>query len=126
VIREAVQELSTEEIGELEAIMNAWQERVNSGQDHVDLDKQFHLILYGSVNNTTLIKLFEVFWTAFEELRLKTIIEGSPEITIRQHLGVLEAVKLRDPELAAQRLIEHFDYVTVHAERAVATQEVRV
>ena len=126
VIREAVQEISDESIAELEAIMNAWQERVGSEQDHIDLDKQFHIVLYDSVNNFTLLKLFEVFWTAFEQLRLKTITEGSPDITINQHLGVLEAVKLREPELAAERLIEHFDYVIVEAQRAVTEQELQM
>ena len=125
VIREAVQEINDEGIAELTAIMNTWQERVDSGKDHVDLDKQFHIVLYGSVNNRTLMKLFDVFWAAFDELRFKTIIEGKPATTIRQHLGVLEAVKLRDPELAAQRLIEHFDYVIVHAHRAVAEQKIQ-
>lgn len=123
VIREVVQEISDDGIAELEEIMDTWQERVNLGQDHIDLDKQFHLVLYCSVNNRTLIKLFDVFWTAFDELRFKTIIEGRPDTTIRQHLGVLEAVKSRDPELAAQRLVEHFDYVIVQAQRAVAGQE---
>ena len=120
VIREVVQDINDEGIAELEAIMTAWQERINSGQDHVDLDKQFHIVLYSSVDNSTLLELFDVFWTIFNELRFKTIVEGEPVTTIRQHLGVLEAVKLRDPELAAQRLIEHFDYVIVQAQRAVA------
>lgn len=125
VIREAVQEISDEDIAELEKIMDTWQERIDSDLEHVDLDKQFHVVLYSSVNNRTLMKLFDVFWTAFDELRFKTIIEGSPTITIQQHLGVLEAIRSRDPELAAQRLIEHFDYVIVHAQRAVEAQEIQ-
>lgn len=126
VIRDAAKKITAEEIAELDSILETWQERIDSGQDVIGLDKQFHVVLYSSVKNQTLMKLFDVFWTAFDELRFKMIEEGgSDEFTLQQHQGVLEAIKLKDPDLAARRLVEHFDYVTIHAERAVAKQQVQ-
>ncbi len=120
VIREAVYKINQDEIAELESIMIQWQKRIDNGEEHLDLDKQFHVVLYASVNNRTLMKLFDVFWIAFEDLRQRTNPDDNPAITVPQHQGVLDAVKLRDPDLATQRLIEHFDHVIAQAERAVA------
>lgn len=125
VIREAVDKLTEADFAELDAIMGDWEKYIDAGKDHIDLDRRFHLLLYNAVENETLTKLFEVFWATFANLRIKTIEEGDPVITLRQHYGVLEAVKLRDSDLAAERLVDHFDYMIEHTRLAVASYQAK-
>lgn len=108
VIGDAVKLLSEADLAELDALIVAWEERVQSGEPHADLDERFHYILYAALDNPTLLKLIEVFWVSFDELQMPAIRESAPAVEVAHHRAILEAVKAQDVELARRRLAEHF------------------
>jgi len=109
VIKDAVTKISNEEIRKLEKIMEVWNQRLKYNKKITDLDEDFHRTLYMILMNQTLIKLLEVFWIAFENLDDQLIKDNQPaEIEFQNHIKLLEAVKLRDPNLAQERLLQHF------------------
>jgi len=124
-IEDAVKRIGTEDLDRLEDVMQVWRERVQAGEPHSDLDEEFHRILYGTLNNQTLIKLFEVFWIAFGNLDDPIIQEVKPsEKELEDHRAILDAVKARDAYLARQRLMEHFRHLQDRIQRATRPPDV--
>jgi DNA-binding FadR family transcriptional regulator len=123
VIEDAVRQISDHTIIELEALMKTWEARIYAGEPYADLDEQFHRILYQALNNRTLIKLFEVFWLAFENIGIETIQTADTTQVLKDHWSLLEAVKSRDTALAQERLIYHFSFVQDRIHRAIEVGE---
>lgn len=111
VIGDAIKQIGPEELASLDQVMAEWERRVEAGAPHADLDEQFHCILYGALDNQTLLKFFEVFWIAFENLDIESIQSSDPLEELAHHQALLEAVRLKDPSLARQRLIQHFSHL---------------
>ena len=88
-----------------------------------DLDEQFHRILYTTLNNQTLMKLFEVFWTAFQNLDIETIQISEPAVELEEHRRILEAVKDGDVALTRQQLVQHFSHLIDRLRRATEAGE---
>jgi len=120
VIGDAVRLISEADLLELDSIMDAWEARIRTGEPHVELDERFHCILYGALNNLTLLKFIEVFWIAFDNLHIPIIQASDPSVELADHRAILEAVKARDALLARQRLVAHFDHLR---DRISATME---
>lgn len=122
VIEDAVKRIEPADLDRLENVLAVWRERITTGESHSDLDEEFHRILYGALNNQTLIKLLEVFWIAFENLDDPIIRTVKPiEQELEAHRAILEAVKARDANLARQRLMEHFEHLRERIRRATST-----
>ncbi len=102
-------------------LMGVWEERVHAGESHKDVDEEFHCVLYGTLNNHTFIKLFELFWIAFENLNDPIIHDTSrAEEDLKTHRAILDAVKACDPDLARRRMTQHFSYLQARIRRATS------
>jgi len=109
VVEDAVEQITPAEIAELDQVTATWAERAKAGQSCPDLDQKFHQILYRTLNNQTLMKLFEVFWIAFDNLDFKFTGESNPQGEYERHQVILNAVKARNTSLTRQLLIDHFE-----------------
>ncbi|MCB0149989.1 MAG: GntR family transcriptional regulator, partial [Caldilineaceae bacterium] len=118
-IEEAVRDISDEVVAELAAILAEWRRRIQSGESHVELDEAFHRVLYTSLQNSTLLGLFRVFWIVFQTLDIDAIRTTDPELGVAEHELLFDAIRARDPELARRRLIEHFAHVQQRIDRAI-------
>ncbi len=118
-IEEAVRGISDEIIVELEKILTEWRRRIGVGESHVELDEAFHRTLYQSLNNSTLLGLFRVFWIVFQTLDIEAIRTTDPELGVVEHELLLGAIRERDPELARRLLLEHFGHVQDRIDRAI-------
>ena len=111
-IVDAVERMSAEDVERLEDLMEVWRGRIQAGNGHMDLDEQFHRILYGSLDNHMFMQLYELFWLAFQSLDDEVIREGRPAAEEYQnHRDILDAVKARDVNLAREHLAYHFDHL---------------
>ena len=119
-----VTQIKAKDIAQLDAVMATWAERVEAGQPYADLDEQFHRILYTTLNNQTLMKLFEVFWIAFQNLDYETIQLSEPVVELAEHRRILEAVKEGDVSLTRQRLVQHFSRLQDRLRRVIEGGEV--
>ena len=124
VIGGSVQQISDADINELEAILAAWEARVQDGRPFADLDEQFHDILYRPLNNRTLSMLLAVFWRAFESLELRGIRDADPIQALTDHRDLFEAVRSRNVDLARERLIDHFSYVQDRLHKGIEAMDV--
>jgi DNA-binding FadR family transcriptional regulator len=61
------------------------------------------------MDNDTLVKLFRVFWVAFENYGdVDLLMAPDPQVVAKEHRDVFEAIKLRDPNLARKSLMHQF------------------
>jgi DNA-binding FadR family transcriptional regulator len=118
-IEEAVRGISDEAVNELAGVLAEWRRRIQTGESHVELDEAFHSILYQSLQNSTLLGLFRVFWNVFLTLDIDAIRATDRELGVAEHELLLEAIRNRDAALARQRLIDHFAHVQERIDRAI-------
>lgn len=112
IIEDVVKKILADDLDRLDHLMEVWRQRIQKNEAFSDLDEEFHRILYNAVDNQTLIKLLEVFWIAFENLDDQLVDDQQPtELEYERHMAVLESVKARDPRLAHQRLMQHFEHL---------------
>jgi DNA-binding FadR family transcriptional regulator len=122
-IEEAVEHIGAEDLARLEEILAIWKARDEAGEPQwADIDEEFHRILYGVLNNQTLMKLFEVFWIAYENLDDPNIHDvRPPQQEYDYHQAIFDAVKARDADLARQRMVQHFSHLQERIRRATAS-----
>ena len=112
VIKDVVTKISESDIRQLEEIMEVWRLRVENNEPFSDVDEDFHRTLYTIIENQTLVKLLEVFWIAFENLDDQLVDDSQPaKLDYDNHMSLLDAVKTRDPNLAQERLMHHFEHL---------------
>ncbi len=119
-IEDAIQRISTEQIQQLEMLMETWKQRLGTDQPHGDLDEEFHRILYSCLNNQTFMKLFEVFWIAYENLEDPIIRDTvRAERDYGTHRALLDAVKAKDFDAARRCMAQHFAHLQERIRRAL-------
>jgi DNA-binding FadR family transcriptional regulator len=121
VIGDAVEHIGAVEIAKLESILVTWEQRIQAGEEYSDLDETFHEIIYGVLNNQSLMKLFSVFWVSFTSLDNEITHDPDPENVIAFHKAILDAIKTRDPGLVRRQLSQHFDHVRERINRYLET-----
>ena len=105
----------------MEELIEVWEERIRAGESHKDVDEEFHSILYSALNNQTFMKLFEVFWFAYENLDNPIIQHvNRVEEDLENHRAILDAVKARDEDLARQHIMHHFSHLQERIRRATS------
>ena len=109
VIGDAVKKISEDEIIELDILMLRWEKAIHNNEPYVHFDQKFHEHIFGVMDNDTLVKLFRVFWVAFENYGdVDLLMAPDPHIVAKEHREVFEAIKLRDPNLARKSLMQQF------------------
>ena len=125
VIGDVVEHIDAEELEKLELVLKTWEERVQAGEEYSDLDETFHQIIYGVINNQTLMKLFAVFWIVFVSLENEVTHDPDPQKVLDSHNSILEAIKAHDPALTRKRLTQHFDSIKQRTQDFLDTNKPR-
>jgi DNA-binding FadR family transcriptional regulator len=103
------------DIREIEAILEEHASMLERDEPAAELAARFHLELAEAAHNEVLAGFIEsVMGLLMErgpELELR---RGYREWELREHEGILEAVRDGDPELAAKRMREHLGAMTRH------------
>ena len=101
--------MSQEDLDRLEAMMEEMKRR--DPEDiaaHVDINYQFHNLIYSSTGNNVLYKLIEQTWAMAP--RTKSIFLLFPEripTAIKEHEKICQCLKNRDAEGAKRAFVEH-------------------
>ena len=104
----AAERATQEEIAMMEQALVLQEEAVAKGETGTDVDKSFHYIMAKATKNKVLLRLTDSMRDLLAESRDKYLqVEGRPDKSISRHRQVLDAIKARDGELAAQVMLEH-------------------
>ncbi len=114
------------DILELSRILDAMETKTNDAVAFAILDTQFHMKLVDTTGNPLLewiaMQINSVrgnqSWTRMRKLTLEPNIIYQYNL---QHRQILDAIKFREPELAAERMKEHLETARLSLTRASAT-----
>lgn len=108
----AADRATDEEIEELERMLVRISESIeeNRVRDTVELDTQFHEMLYAASRNERLRGILSQLREQIHRFRLQSWTRpGRARVALEEHRGIVEAVAERNPELAKKRATEHID-----------------
>jgi DNA-binding GntR family transcriptional regulator len=80
----------------------------NDINTYIALNRQFHLRIYSSLENSHLLQVIQMLWERSELYRYRYMFITRDTSRIHEeHEGILEACRLRDQPLAKERAQEH-------------------
>lgn len=109
----ASKNITEKNIKELEKINQKMASSRNNTQQFTNCNRDFHHTLYSISKRDYLVNCIFSFWNIIEPYRLKYFKhEGKTDEAIQEHIKIIEALKLREPERVRQVIIEHLHDVT--------------
>ncbi len=110
MIGDVVHSLHQEQVTALQDNLARMRALAEQGKGFPDEDREFHRLLFLSMNNGVLLKLLDIFWLvlrkAEDPLDLK---DTDPMRTYRNHVAIVEAVSARDTSGARLALEHHYE-----------------
>jgi GntR family transcriptional repressor for pyruvate dehydrogenase complex len=104
----AAERATEEEIALMEEALSLQEQAIAKGETGTEVDKEFHYLMAKATNNRVLLLLTDHMRDLLAESRDRYLqVEGRPEMSIARHRQVLDAIKARDAELAAQVMLDH-------------------
>lgn len=90
----------------LRAVLDKMKAKADQGLVFPDEDRLFHRTIFEKLGNKTLLKLMDIFWLTFHRAAEQAdIADTSPQDTYEDHLRILEAIELNEPEEVKKRII---------------------
>ncbi len=104
----AAERATEEEIARMEEALVLQEQAIAEGETGTETDRAFHYLMAKATNNKVLLHLTDHMRDLLAVSRAKYLqVEGRPEKSIARHRQVLDAIKARDGELAAQVMLDH-------------------
>jgi len=107
-VRLGVPNLDDESIAGLEAMLD----EMERARDELDFSRfrrinyQFHTTIYQASGSKILCEMIERLWPRFATHVLQ-VIPGRDQQSMIQHQAIMEAIKQRDTDASARRMVEH-------------------
>lgn len=109
LIRRVAGSIPDEDLEALGLVVKAMTARAKAGETFPDEDREFHDLLYRSLDNQLIGQLLRAFWTVFN--RVSNQLGGhdqDPAETARRHRAIYLALRDHDVERAQKAMADHF------------------
>src|SRR5215212_9316017 len=116
IAQEAARNITDEQVASLELMLEEMKKHDTLKEMSAErkLSREFHAAIAEASRNDLLIKLYAIVANAFPDWLLYEALFRNPELladstatTLREHIAIVDALKKRDGDQAAQRSIEH-------------------
>jgi DNA-binding GntR family transcriptional regulator len=116
IAQEAARNITTEQLQLLDGMLEEMKKHDTLKEMSAErkLSREFHAAIADASRNTLLIKLYAVVANAFPDWLLYEALFRNPELladstakTLKEHIAIVEALRKRDGDKAAQKSIEH-------------------
>ena len=112
VARVAAARVTSDDLADLQRILDAQRKKLKSGQSAIVEDTAFHGVLARATRNRVLVRIMETLNDLLVESRALALKQkGRPERSIRGHEAVVAALRQRDANAAARAMFEHIDQI---------------
>lgn len=109
-IREAVNRISESEIDALEVQVGEMEKVMSNLQSRIDMDLGFHYLIAKYSGNRMLALMIKTMTGVLSKFIVAASkVGGSDKDGIYHHRRIVEALRTRDPEIAAKAMKEHLD-----------------
>ncbi|WP_138753213.1 FadR/GntR family transcriptional regulator [Paenibacillus sinopodophylli] len=105
------------DLSQLDKLVEQMKLTVGDEEEGERLDLQFHLTLAQATHNSIMVRLFESIMnhieTAIHDIRRVELYASTAvaERLYSEHFAILEAIRSRDSELAAERMKQHLQHI---------------
>jgi len=108
-----IENANERDIEQLAHIVRKGKEIGNAGESKLALlDAEFHLKIVEAAGNRVLMRLMVNLLDLLGENRARVLmVPGRQRLSVLDHESIFEAIKLRDPDLAHQRMLGHLENV---------------
>jgi GntR family transcriptional repressor for pyruvate dehydrogenase complex len=97
-----------DDLDELEASLAEMRAEIEAGRPGLTGDRRFHLGVANAAHNPLLIKLLKGLRLALDRTSETSLTRpGQPMRSLADHQGIVEAIRIREPEVAANRMLSH-------------------
>ena len=97
------------DLSALDEVIRRMEERAAAGRTFAAEDREFHDLLYRSLDNALVTQLLQAFWDVFHRVNHRLgVTDPDPVETVRKHRAIVTALRDRDVEGAAAAMAEHF------------------
>jgi DNA-binding GntR family transcriptional regulator len=116
IAQEAARNITTEQLQLLDGMLEEMKKHDTLKEMSAErkLSREFHAAIADASRNNLLIKLYAVVANAFPDWLLYEALFRNPELladstarTLKEHIAIVEALRKRDGDKAAQKSIEH-------------------
>ncbi|TDV47827.1 FadR/GntR family transcriptional regulator [Actinophytocola oryzae] len=122
LIRRVAATVPEEDLAALDEVTRRMAERARAGATFADEDREFHEILYRSLNNALVTQLLRAFWDVFHRVNHRLgVTDPNPAQTVRRHRAIVTALRKHDVAKAEHAMVEHFRNLDARIEQIRAT-----
>jgi DNA-binding FadR family transcriptional regulator len=122
LIRRVAATVPEEDLAALDEVTRKMNERAKAGDTFAEEDREFHEILYRSLNNALVTQLLRAFWDVFHRVNHRLgVTDPNPVQTVRRHRAIVTALRKRDVARAEHAMVEHFRNLDARIEQIRAT-----
>ncbi|HUE99403.1 MAG TPA: GntR family transcriptional regulator [Anaerolineales bacterium] len=116
IAQEAARNITDEQVAGLERMLDEMKKHdtLKEMSDERKLSREFHSAIADASRNDLLIKLYAIVANAFPDWLLYEVLFRNPDLiadstadTLKEHVAIVDALKKRDGNKAAQKSIEH-------------------
>jgi DNA-binding FadR family transcriptional regulator len=109
LIRRVAATVPDEDLAALDEVTKRMATRAKSGETFAEEDREFHELLYRSLNNALVTQLLRAFWDVFHRVNHRLgVTDPNPEQTVRRHRAIVAALRKHDVARAEHAMVEHF------------------
>ncbi len=108
-IGDAIAAMDEETLAQLRELVNEMRRKAAMGQGYRQEDLKFHRLIYQKVGNKLLLKLLDVFWEVYKNLRDETMVVATNfPAEAENHWAIFQAIETKQVEEARRQIAYHF------------------
>src|SRR5262249_46143748 len=112
VARAAAARITESDLADLQRILDTQRRKIKAGSSTIVEDTAFHAALARATQNRVVMRIMETLNDLLIESRKLTLKEkGRTERSVQGHEAVVDALRRRDPDGAAQAMHTHIDQI---------------
>jgi GntR family transcriptional regulator, transcriptional repressor for pyruvate dehydrogenase complex len=103
---------SSDEVSEMEDILQRQSEKLSRGETTIAEDAEFHYSIALASGNSVVLKVLDILMDLLRDTRERSMqVEGRPEKSLAGHRRILAAIKRQDAESAKAAMRRHIEDV---------------
>jgi DNA-binding FadR family transcriptional regulator len=109
LIRRVATSIPDADLAALDEVISRMSARAKEGSTFAEDDREFHELLYRSMDNDLVTQLLRAFWNVYHRVNHRLgVTDPNPVETVKRHRAIVTALRKHDVDRAEKAMAEHF------------------
>ncbi|MEV4312381.1 FadR/GntR family transcriptional regulator [Actinocrispum sp. NPDC049592] len=118
LVRRVAEDIPAADLTDLDDVIARMNERAQRGETFAEEDREFHELLYRSLDNGLVTQLLTAFWNVFHRVNHRLgVTDPDPVETVKLHRAIVTACRKHDVDRAEKAMHEHFRNLNAQVRR---------